>query len=538
MAFGFDFGTLFGGGPSPGQELQQNGWSNYSTTAAPAAAQSVNTAAAAPYTAAQAELLQKLQAQANGTAGPTQAQQQLQSGVSQTLAAQRAAMAGARGGNQNLGAINAQLGNAAATTDAGAAGTAAALRAQEQANAQSGAANLATTGAGQQQQVAETNAQLANSQWELGNQLNAQQQLAQNQAVAGLTGAENNANQTFGSNLLSSGLTSSSSVLNPISNFSGSGGVGAESASSDEAVKNSIASVSDEEMSDWMSRVQPIFNQPQPGAAAVPLHAPAPLQATPSVGAQWDYGNGLGDEGFKTSNQAQAKGGNQMGQALQKQIRQGQSSSQAPASTTSTTAAAPATTSTSTAAGGVGADAAGADAAGADIAAPAVADAASSGLAADLISAAPEALALAAAHGRVLKGPRLVLAGEAGKEAIVPLKDDGTPDEEKATGPGMADFFSKLKAHSYKYDDPKAPGSAPGTHYGPMAQELERTGPVGASTVTEGPDGVKRVDAARLALALAGAGAAQEHRLNTLEQTLKALASKQSAKAAAKKVKR
>lgn len=53
---------------------------------------------------------------------------------------------------------------------------------------------------------------------------------------------------------------------------------------------------------------------------------------------------------------------------------------------------------------------------------------------------------------------------------------------------------------SYEYRDPNAPGAAPGRHFGPMAQDLERTGPAGASTVIEGPDGRKQVDTGRLAL--------------------------------------
>ncbi|HYE58873.1 MAG TPA: tail fiber domain-containing protein, partial [Rhodothermales bacterium] len=56
------------------------------------------------------------------------------------------------------------------------------------------------------------------------------------------------------------------------------------------------------------------------------------------------------------------------------------------------------------------------------------------------------------------------------------------------------------KAYAYKYRDPSAPGAAPGTHYGPMAQDLEKGGPVGKSLVTEGPGGMKMVDTGRAAL--------------------------------------
>jgi len=77
-----------------------------------------------------------------------------------------------------------------------------------------------------------------------------------------------------------------------------------------------------------------------------------------------------------------------------------------------------------------------------------------------------------------------------------------------------------LQNHSYQYKDPSMPGAAPGTHFGPMAQELEKAGPIGASTVSTGPDGVKRVDTGRLSLALAGALGAMNNRVETLEQAL------------------
>ncbi len=68
-------------------------------------------------------------------------------------------------------------------------------------------------------------------------------------------------------------------------------------------------------------------------------------------------------------------------------------------------------------------------------------------------------------------------------------------------------------SYSYEYKDPGAPGAAPGRHAGPMAQELEGIpGVVGA-----GPDGLKRVDTGRLALATASATGDQERRLRRLE---------------------
>ena len=58
----------------------------------------------------------------------------------------------------------------------------------------------------------------------------------------------------------------------------------------------------------------------------------------------------------------------------------------------------------------------------------------------------------AMASGAVLKGPKVVVAGEAGPEAFVPLKDDGSmlPDPKKAKGPGMGQFLQALQAHGYQ----------------------------------------------------------------------------------------
>lgn len=56
--------------------------------------------------------------------------------------------------------------------------------------------------------------------------------------------------------------------------------------------------------------------------------------------------------------------------------------------------------------------------------------------------------AAAAAHGRVVQpapGGKLIKVAEAGQpEAIVPLKSDGTPDKQQASGPGMKQLMSKI----------------------------------------------------------------------------------------------
>lgn len=53
-------------------------------------------------------------------------------------------------------------------------------------------------------------------------------------------------------------------------------------------------------------------------------------------------------------------------------------------------------------------------------------------------------------------------------------------------------------AYSYKYKDPNAIGAAGGVHYGPMAQDLEKT-PAGASVVVD-KGGRKAIDTGRLSL--------------------------------------
>jgi hypothetical protein len=73
--------------------------------------------------------------------------------------------------------------------------------------------------------------------------------------------------------------------------------------------------------------------------------------------------------------------------------------------------------------------------------------------------------------------------------------------------------------YSYQYKDPSAPGAAPGTHVGPMAQDLERS-PATAGTVVTGPDGMKRVDTGRLALVNTAAIADQQDDIQAMKQAL------------------
>lgn len=76
--------------------------------------------------------------------------------------------------------------------------------------------------------------------------------------------------------------------------------------------------------------------------------------------------------------------------------------------------------------------------------------------------------------------------------------------------------------HTYRYEDPDAPGAAPGLHAGPMAQDLERT-PLGASLVREAPDGSKMVDTGRAGLTALAASSAQQRELDRMRRELEAL---------------
>jgi hypothetical protein len=79
--------------------------------------------------------------------------------------------------------------------------------------------------------------------------------------------------------------------------------------------------------------------------------------------------------------------------------------------------------------------------------------------------------------------------------------------------------LSKTPSYSYQYKNPSTPGAGAGTHYGPMAQDLERS-PATRSTVVTGPDGLKRVDGAKLALVTAGAVGEQQRDIQEIKRLL------------------
>jgi hypothetical protein len=172
-----------------------SGYQNFNPTASPDEASKFN-----GYQAAQISpgLSNQLAAQTTG-AGPSLAQGQLQQGTQQNLAGQLAAQASQRG-NQTAGQGMRNLGNQAAATNQQAAGQAAGTRAQEQMGAQSQLGQLATSQAGLNQQANQFNAQgqqnlagLQQQQNEFQNQLGFNVQNAQNQADLSFAMANNNA---------------------------------------------------------------------------------------------------------------------------------------------------------------------------------------------------------------------------------------------------------------------------------------------------------------------------------------------------------
>jgi hypothetical protein len=236
--------SIFGGGQTAADALKANGYTPYQVTQGPDVSgqfkgyrgAQANTAANAPYQAAQSQLLGQLQSQASGTGGPTVADQQLQAGTGQALAAQKAAMAGQRG--QNAGLAQAQLGTNLANTTAGAAGQAAAQRAEEQQNAQGALGGLTQGAIGQGNQLAEANqasanqglaatsqaaqnyGALQNQDWQYTNNLNAAQNAQYNQMIGSMTGAADqsqaNIGNQIGGSMINTGIQGVSQGLSAI----------------------------------------------------------------------------------------------------------------------------------------------------------------------------------------------------------------------------------------------------------------------------------------------------------------------------------
>jgi hypothetical protein len=78
------------------------------------------------------------------------------------------------------------------------------------------------------------------------------------------------------------------------------------------------------------------------------------------------------------------------------------------------------------------------------------------------------------------------------------------------------------QGYSYEYKNPNDPGAKPGTQYGPMAQDLEKT-PAGRSVVETNPQtGMKQVDTSRLTMVNTAALAEQQKKIDELMAMLDA----------------
>lgn len=124
------------------------------------------------------------------------------------------------------------------------------------------------------------------------------------------------------------------------------------------------------------------------------------------------------------------------------------------------------------------------------------------------------------ANFRPAARPGMVSSDEHSKERIRELEDlndrykslvDGDPH-------ATAGAHAPASSSTYRYKDPKAPGAAPGTQTGPMAQELEGI----PGVVKDTPRG-KMVDPQRLTMANTSAIGDQERRMQALEQRYGAL---------------
>lgn len=104
------------------------------------------------------------------------------------------------------------------------------------------------------------------------------------------------------------------------------------------------------------------------------------------------------------------------------------------------------------------------------------------------------------------------MAGMAGMSDPKSKQDVNSGDDD------VEGFLNALKAYEYEYKPEYVdkPGAAPGRHVSVMADDLEKT-PMGKQAVQEGPDGIKRVDYARLFGPMLAAQASLNERLHAVE---------------------
>jgi hypothetical protein len=108
------------------------------------------------------------------------------------------------------------------------------------------------------------------------------------------------------------------------------------------------------------------------------------------------------------------------------------------------------------------------------------------------------------------------LLGGAGSALGAYLKSDKNSKKDISKSDSqMRSFLEALTASKFAYKDSSEPGASAGSHFGVMAQDLEKT-PVGRSMVKDTPSG-KMVDPAQGFGALLASQAALHERLSKLE---------------------
>ncbi len=517
----------FIGNQNPAYQLQESGYDTSALQQVSPTGQNIqtgiNTAGAAPFTQSQVGLLGALGAQASGTGGPTVANQQLQSGVNANLASALASTASSANMGQNPGLAAKGAQTTLANTNAVAAGQAAATRAGEQLNAQGQLGQLATAGAGQQLQQAQAQEQATEAGQEFGatqgqqaaeynTGLAAAQQAQYNQGITGLA-MQNQASN----NQLENQVLNPSTYLNMLSGGSSAlgsagGSGGAAAALSDESVKTGISTEA-ATANQFLAAL---------GQYMKPMDAP---QLTPLAGTQGGSGgqkaqpqqptSPLGDPGNAGPTGSIAENTVQDTPQIASDERSKDHIDQLTDQNSKLT-----------------------DALHAAVGGTASAGEAQPQPSPSIFPTGSRAWNIAQGNGNVLGMPPQITtaqptmlppdqnpAGQPYAPLVVPATPPPSDDVVMPQTPQTSDENEKklvdhLENHSYQYKDPSMPGAAPGTHFGPMAQELEKAGPMGASTVAQGPDGVKRVDTGRLSLALAGALGAMNNRVETLEAAL------------------
>jgi hypothetical protein len=184
-------GGLFGiGNENVQQQLAASGYSPYIATGAPSVTAPFE--AAQPFTAGEVGLMGQLQTTAAG-GGPSAAESTLRAGTDQNIATQMALAASGRGSPGTMAGV----GTAGVLAGQTAANSAAALRAQEIANAQSELGTVAGAGAGQGITQGNDIAGLQSSDWSYLNSLNAGQQGALNSIIGNAVGGANAAQQAL-----------------------------------------------------------------------------------------------------------------------------------------------------------------------------------------------------------------------------------------------------------------------------------------------------------------------------------------------------